>query len=186
MYSLQGEKINLLSKRGLTFKISLSWHKLTKCSNTMAYFFNICKYFFLFQQALPTSVIRWLNYFKKTLKNLPKTIKIVPKWRNLAKSGHTGPRTNLLTCSDQRRRRRRMRCQHLDIWDNLIVAFKPKRLNRETKRYKTDDQTCATGGTQKTLHCRRLMQWLQVLDTSSFAYIQIVLHWLDDIGSVLP
>ena len=27
---------------------------------------------------------------KSTLKNLPKTFKIVPKWQNFAKSGHTG------------------------------------------------------------------------------------------------
>ena len=29
-------------------------------------------------------------YIKNSLKQLPKTLKILPKWRNLAKSGHTG------------------------------------------------------------------------------------------------
>ena len=53
--------------------------------------------------SLVISVTRWLNYFnnfgeskinilpntKLTLKNLPKTYKIVPKWRNFVQYGHT-------------------------------------------------------------------------------------------------
>ena len=36
------------------------------------------------------SWIKILQNTKKSIKNLPKTFKIVPKWRNFAKSGHTG------------------------------------------------------------------------------------------------